>query len=64
MKKGMFSGKKTYITATLVLIASVAAFLVGDEVLGQEALDGAPLIELIVMSVLSITLRNGIGDDK
>lgn len=61
MNRGILSGKKTYIAAVLTVLAAWAGFLVGEPVLGQDALTLADAVQMTVVAVLGATLRHGIS---
>ena len=54
---GILKGKKTYVTAALTVLGSIAAYLMGEAAL-------ADTIQLVVMAVLGATVRNAIPDAK
>ena len=59
MGKGILSGYKTYITAGLTILGTVAAWLTGtfDGTIGEA-------VNIIVTAVLGITIRAGIKADS
>lgn len=54
--QGILAGKKTYVTAVVAIISTVAAYLVGDVQLTDAA-------QLILTSILGITIRSGIASN-
>jgi hypothetical protein len=51
---GFLKGKKTYVTALLTVIGSVAAFATGDATAIQA-------VQMSVTALLAVFLRSGIG---
>ena len=50
----MFSGYKTYITATVAVITTIGTYLSGDATLAES-------IQIIVPAILAVTIRQGIA---
>lgn len=54
--QGILSGKKTYITAVMAIIGTIASYLAGDVAIADAA-------QLILTAVLGVTIRSGIKTD-
>lgn len=64
MQRGFLSGKKTYITAVLAILAGWAGFAVGEPVLGQDALTFADALQMTAIGLIGAFLRSGVEASK
>lgn len=53
---GVLKGRKTYITAAMTIIGTVASYLVGEVQLADAA-------QLVLTAILGITIRAGVKAD-
>lgn len=63
MKRGFLSGKKTYITAVAAIVAGWLGFMVGEPVLGQDALTLADAVQMTAIGLIGAFLRSGVATD-